>query len=178
MALSGPFRPSVQTTTREPVAPRAGRGANWERGRRSSLMRSSSWACPARGRSVTSANRRNAPQPGRDVTKLCFSFRPTRGKALGLKRGDLHLGKRGEHVVDLARDRLQPFLARRLEPHHQDRLRVRRANQGPAIAELNPRAVDVDDGIEGGEVLPNLIHDSKFTLVGTVQPELGRGDVA
>src|SRR5882762_6476637 len=103
MDASEPFRPSDHAITSAPVVLRAGRGANWERGKRSSLMRSSSWA-RALGREhpeKAAKNATTAPQtvairrnsdladdtagPGRDATNM--HFLPARRERTALTPG-------------------------------------------------------------------------------------------
>src|SRR6476661_2478867 len=71
--------------------------------------------------------------------------------------------------------------AARLVARDDDRLRVRGANQSPAIAEQHTDAVDVDDVVARAEILHGALDEIELDLLGNVDAELGRrnkvGDV-
>src|SRR5206468_11208696 len=90
-----------------------------------------------------------------------FATLPARREAQhsDLECGDRHLGKRGEHVINFARDRLKPLFALCLEARHENGLGVRRPDEAPTVAELDPHPVHVDDVVRGRELLANRNHD-------------------
>src|SRR6185436_14402665 len=51
------------------------------------------------------------------------------------------------------------------ESHHDYRLRVRRANQTPAVAEQNARAVNGDHLVPGGEMFCRLFDDAELDVI-------------
>src|SRR6185503_20512687 len=86
---------------------------------------------------------------------------------------DLHaLG--AEPPFHLILDGSQSLSGPRLEPHHDNRLRVRRANQTPAVAEQNSRAVNGDDVIPGREMSYRLFDDAELDVIVTIDANLRR----
>src|SRR5208283_1511617 len=71
-----------------------------------------------------------------------------------------------------ASDPLQGICAVRLEPQHEDRLRVGRADEPPAIGKKNTDTVRVHDGEPRPIVLGNFLHHGKLDVLGTVHPDL------
>src|SRR5262249_40805708 len=48
-------------------------------------------------------------------------------------------------------------------------------DQAPSVVELDPHAVDINDRVVPAEILRRAAHDLEFTIIGTIEPDLGSG---
>src|SRR5260221_2637685 len=76
-------------------------------------------------------------------------------------------------ALHLVPDLREPFGRARLVAGHENRLRVRRADQPPSIAEQDADSVHVDHVIAGSEVLHGAVHELELALVTAFDANLG-----
>src|SRR5438874_10936331 len=81
----------------------------------------------------------------------------------------------GAHpVLHLSLDLLELLPGPRLEPHHQDRLGIRRADQSPSVAVKHAHTINRDDFVFHAEISFRFLHNREFPVVRTIDTNLGR----
>src|SRR5690348_16252872 len=88
-------------------------------------------------------------------------------RALTLDRDPLG----AEPSLELLADGAQPLGGSRLEAHHEHRLRIRRAEQPPSIAEAHTRAVDIHHLVLRLEVPHRVVDHLEHDLLRDVYAE-------
>src|SRR5207248_7021115 len=92
----------------------------------------------------------------------------------GISRSSHADALRPQPPLHLALNRRQPLRRRRLVSRDENGLRVRGADQTPAIAEQDARAVDIDDVVLRAEMRHCFVDQSELALLRNFDPDLGR----
>src|SRR5690242_11839625 len=82
---------------------------------------------------------------------------------------------RAQPTLHLAANRGQPLGGLRLVACNDDGLRVRGADESPAVAEQHADAVDVDDVVPTTEILHRFLDEPELELLRNVDAELWSG---